>query len=146
MPATIQSRSFSLLVCFKNLKNRIHKIIILPVVLHGCETLSLTLREESRLRVFEKRVLRRIFGPKRDGVTGGWRKLHEKELHYLFSSPSIIRIIESIRMMWAGHMARMMEKRNAYKVLVGKPEGKIRLGRPRHRLVDIIRMHLGEKE
>jgi hypothetical protein len=79
--------------------------------------LSLTLREEHRLRVFENRVLRRIFGPKRDEVKGKWRKLHKKELHDLYSSPSIIRIIMSRRMRWAGHVARMVEKRNACRLL-----------------------------
>jgi hypothetical protein len=76
------------------------------VVLYGCETWSLTFKEEHRLRVFENRVLRRIFGPKRDEVTGGWRKLHNEELHILYSSPSIIRMIKSRRMRWAGHVAR----------------------------------------
>jgi hypothetical protein len=90
----------------KNLKIRIYKMIILPVVL-VCETWSLTLREEHRLRVFENRVLRRIFGPKRDEVTGEWRQLHDEELRDLYSSPSIIRIIKSKRMRWAGHVARM---------------------------------------
>jgi hypothetical protein len=89
----------------KNLKIRLHKTIILPVVLYGCETWSLTLREEYRLRVFENRVLMRIFGPKRDEVTGEWRKLHNEELHNLYSSPSIIRIIRSRRRRWAGHVA-----------------------------------------
>jgi hypothetical protein len=97
----------------KNLKIRIYKTIILHVILYGRETWSLTLREEHRLRVF---------GPKRDEVTGEWRKLHDKELHDLYSSPSIIRIIKSRRMIWAGHVARMGEKRNAYRLLVGKPE------------------------
>jgi hypothetical protein len=128
----------------KNLKIRIYKTIILPVVLHGCETWSLTLREEHTLRVFEKRVLRRIFGPKRDEETGEWRKLHNEELRYLYSSPSIIRIMKSRRMTWTGHVARMGEKRNAYRLLAGKPEGKIPLGRPRCRWVDNIRMYLGE--
>jgi hypothetical protein len=81
--------------------------------------------------VFENRVLRRIFGPKRDGVTGGRRKLHNEELHNLHSSPSIIRIIKSRRMRWAGHVARMGEKRNVYRLLIGKPEGKRPLRRPR---------------
>jgi hypothetical protein len=89
----------------KNIKIRIYKTIILPIVLYGCETGSLTLREEHRLRVFENRVLRRIFGPKRDEVTGDWRKLHNEELHMLYSSPSIIRMIKSRRMRWAGHVA-----------------------------------------
>jgi hypothetical protein len=100
--------------------------------------------EEHRLRVFENRVLRRIFGPKRDEVTGEWRKLHNEELHDLYSSPSIIRIIKSQRMRLAGHVARMGEKRNAYRLLVRKPEGKRPLGRPRRRWVDNIRMDLGE--
>jgi hypothetical protein len=95
--------------------------------------MSLTLREEHRLRVFENRVLRRIFGPKRDEMTGEWRKLHNEELRDLYSSPSIIRIIKSRRMRWAGHVARMGKKRNAYRLLVGKPEGKGPLGKPRHR-------------
>jgi hypothetical protein len=94
----------------KKLKMRIYKTIILPVVLYWYQTWSLTLREERRLRVFENKVLRRIFGPKRDEVTGGWRKLHNEELRDLYSSPSIIRMIKSRRMRWAGHVARM-EKR-----------------------------------
>jgi hypothetical protein len=114
------------------------------VVLYGRETWSLTVREEHKLRVFENRVLRRIFGPKRDGVTGGWRKLHNEEFHNLYSSPSIIRIIKSRRMRWAGHVARMEEKRNVYKLLVGKPEGKRPLGRLRCRWMDNIKMNLLE--
>jgi hypothetical protein len=94
--------------------------------------------------VFENRVLRRIFGPKRDEVTGEWRKLHNKELHDLYSSPSIIRIIKSRRMRWADHVARMREKRNAYRLLVRKPKRKRPLGRPRRRWVDNISMDLGE--
>jgi hypothetical protein len=94
----------------------------LLVVLYGCEILSLTLRKEHRLRVFENRVLRRTFGQKRDEVTGGWRKLRNEELHNLYSSPSIIRMIKSRTIRWAGHVARMGEKRNTYKILVGKPE------------------------
>jgi hypothetical protein len=82
----------------RNVKIKIYKTIILPVVLYGCETLSLTLREEHRLRVFENTMLRRIFGPKRDEVTGGWRKLHNEELHGLYSSPSIVRVIKVRRM------------------------------------------------
>jgi hypothetical protein len=94
--------------------------------------------------VFENSVLRRIFGPKRDGVTEEWRKLHNEELHDLYSSPSIIRIIKSRRMRWAGHVARMGEKRNAYRLLVGKPEGKRPLRRTSRRWVDNITMDLGE--
>jgi hypothetical protein len=120
----------------------IYKTIILPVILYGCETWSLTLREEHRLRVFENKVLRRIFGPKKDKVTGGSRKLHNEELQDLYSSPSIIRIIKSRMMRWAGHVARMREKRNAYRLLVGKPRGKRPLGRPRRRWVDNIKMDL----
>jgi hypothetical protein len=103
---------------------RIYKTIILPLILYGCKNWPLTLREEHRLRVFENKVLRRIFGPKRDEVTGGWRKLHNEELCDLYSSPSIIRIIKSRRMRWAEHVARTGEERNAYRLLVGKPEGK----------------------
>jgi hypothetical protein len=128
----------------KNVKVRIYKTIILRVVLYGCETWSPTLREEHKLRVFEKRVLRRIFRPKRDGVTGGWRKLHNEELHNLYSSPSIIRIMKSRRMRWVGHVARMGEKRNVYRLLLGKPEGKRPLGRPRCRWIDNIKMDLLE--
>jgi hypothetical protein len=127
-----------------SLKIRIYKTIILPVVLYGCETWSLTLREEHRLRVFVNKMLRRIFGPKRDEVTGEWRKLHNEELRDFHSSPSKIRIIKSKRMRWAGHVARMGEKRNDYRLLVRKPEGKRPLGRPRRRWVDNIRMDLGE--
>jgi hypothetical protein len=94
--------------------------------------------------VFENRVLRGIFGPERDEVIGGWRKLHNEELHNLYCSPSIIRIIESRRMRWAGHVASMGAKRNAYRILVGKPEGKRLLGRPRRRWEDNIRMDFSE--
>jgi hypothetical protein len=92
--------------------------------------------------VFENRILRRISGPKIDEVTGEWRKLHNEELHILYSSPNIIKQIKSRRMRWAGHVARMEEDRNVYKVLMGKPEGKRPLGRPRRRWEDVIRMDL----
>jgi hypothetical protein len=114
------------------------------VVLYGCETWSLTVREEHKPRVFENRLLRRIFGPKRDGVTGGWRKLHNEELHNLYSSPSIIRTIKSRRMRLTGHVSRMGEKKNVYRLLVGKAEGKRPLGRPRRRWIDNIMMDLLE--
>jgi hypothetical protein len=108
------------------------------------KTLSLTLREEHKLRVFENRVLRRIFEPKRDEVTGGWRKLHNEELHGLYSSPSIVRVIKARRMRWVGHVACIGEVRGAYNILVGRPEGRRPLGRPRHRWEDNIRMDLRE--
>jgi hypothetical protein len=120
---------------FKILKIRIYKTVILPVVLYGCETWSLTLREEHRLRVF---------GPKTCEMTGEWRKLHNEKLCDFYSLPRIIRIIKSRRMRWVGHVARRGDKRNAYRLLVERPEGKRPLGRPRHRWVDNIRMDLGE--
>jgi hypothetical protein len=98
----------------KNLKIKIYKTIILPVVLYGRETWSLTLREEHRLGVFENRVLRKILGPKRDEMSGEWRKLHNEELHDLYSFPSIIRIMKARRMRWEEYVARMGEKRNVY--------------------------------
>jgi hypothetical protein len=128
----------------RNVKVKIYKTIILPVVLYGCETWFLALREEHRMRVFENKVLRRIFGPKRDEVTGEWRKLHNEELHNLYSSPDVIRQVKSRRMRWVGHVARMGEERKVYKVLVGKPEGERPLGRPSRRWEDGIRMDLRE--
>jgi hypothetical protein len=118
----------------KNTKIKIYKTVILPVVLYGCETWSLTLREEHRLRAFENRVLRGIFGPKRDGVTGEWRRLHNnEELNDLYSSPHIIWVNKSRRLRWAGHVARMGEGRGVYRILVESPEGRRPLGRLRHR-------------
>ena len=96
---------------FINIKIQIYRIIILPVVLYGCETWSLTLREERKLRVFQNMALRRIFGPRRDEVTGEWRRLHNEELNDLYSSPNILRVIKSRRMRWAGHVARTGEER-----------------------------------
>jgi hypothetical protein len=104
--------------------------------------LSLILREENRLRVFESRVRRRLFGQKRNEIIGGWRKLHNEELHNLYSSPNIIRMNKSRRMRWAGPEARMGDPRNAYRILVGKPEGERRLGRRRRRWEDNIKMDL----
>jgi hypothetical protein len=116
--------------------------MLVPLI--SLNLMALTVRVEHKLRVFENRLLRRIFGPKRDGVTGGWRKLHNEELHNLYSSPSIIRILKSRRMRWARHVARMGKKRNVYRLLVGKPEGKRPLGRPRSRWIDNIKMNLLE--
>jgi len=128
----------------KNLKIKIYRTIILTVVLYGCETWSLTLREERRSRVFENRVLKRVFGPKRDEVTGEWRKLHNKELNDLHSLPNIVWVVKSRRMRWAGHVARMGEDRGVHRVLVGKSEGKRPLGRPRRRWEDNIKMDFQE--
>jgi hypothetical protein len=122
---------------------KIYKTVILPVVLYGCETWSLTLREQHRLRVFENRVLRRIFGPKRE-EDGSWRKLHNDEPHSLYSSQNIVRVIKSRRMSWVGHVARMGEWRGVHRVLVGSPEGKRPLGGPRRRWEDNIKLGLRE--
>jgi len=110
---------------YKKLKIKIYRNIILHVVLYGCETLSPTLREERRLRVFENRVLRRVFGPRRDEVTGEWKKLHNEELSDLYSLPNILWVVKSRRMRWAGHVALMGQGRGVYRVLVGKPEGQM---------------------
>jgi hypothetical protein len=143
MLAIIQSKIFCLPVLYKKkkLQNKIYITVIFPVVLYGCKTWSLTLGEEHRLRVFENRVLRRIFGHMR-GEGGSWRKLHNDELHDLYSSPNIVRVIKSRR--WgAGHVACMGEG-EVYRVLVGRPKGKRPLGRPRHKWEDNIKMNLRE--
>jgi len=119
----------------KNLKIKIYRTTILPLVLYGYKTWSLTLREERKLKVFENMVLRRICGPRRNEVTKEWRRLHNEELNDLYSSPNNVRVIKWKRMRWAGHVARMGEERVVYRVL---------LGRPRRRWVGNIRMELQE--
>jgi hypothetical protein len=132
--------SYSLL--FKNLIIKIYRTIILSLVLYGCETWSLTLREERRLRLFENRVLWRAFGPKRDEVIGEWRKLHNEELSDLYSLPNIVRVVISRKMRLVGHVARMGEGRVVHGILVGRPDGKRPLGRQRRRWEDNIMMDL----
>jgi len=102
------------------------------------------LREERKLKAFENMVLRRKFGPRREEITGEWRRLHNEKLNDLYSSPNIVRVIKSRRMKWPGHVARMGEVRGVYRVLVGKPEGRRSLGRPSRRWVDNIMMDLQE--
>ena len=126
----------------KKLKIKINRNILLPVVLYGCETWPLTLREERWLKVFENRVLRRVFGPNRYEVSGQWKKLHNEELSDLYSLPNILRVVKSSRMRWAGHVARMVEGRDVHRVLVWKPERKRPLVRHRHRWEDNIKMDL----
>jgi hypothetical protein len=134
MLAIIQSKIFCLPFSYKNLKIKIYRTVILPIVLYGCETWSLTLGEEYRLRVF---------GPKRE-EDGSKRKLHNDELQSLYSSPNIVRVIKSRRMRWAGHVARMGKGRGVHRVLVGRPEGKRPLGRTRRKWEDNIKMDLRE--
>jgi hypothetical protein len=129
----------------KNIKNKIYRAVNLPNVLYGYESWSLTMREEYRPRVFENRVLRRIFGTKRVEVTREWRrKLHNEEINDLHTSPNVIRVIKSRGMRWAGYVARMGERRCVYRVLVGKPDGNRPLGRTRLRREYNIKMDLLE--
>jgi hypothetical protein len=128
----------------KNLNIKICKIKILPIALYGCETWSLTCRKENRLRVSENTVLRRIFGPEREEVAGGWSRLHNEELHNLHASLNIFRMIKSRRMRWTGHVAFMGGMRNAYKMFVSKPEGKRPLRMPKCRWKIILEWILGK--
>jgi len=121
---------------------KIYRTIILPIVLYVCETWSLTIREERRLRVLEYMVLRRLFGPRRDEVTGECRKRHNEELNDLYSSPNNVQVTKSRRMGWEGHVARQEEGRGVYRVLVGKPDGRRPLGRSRCRWECNIKMGL----
>ena len=115
--------------------------LISNVVLYGCETWSLTSREERKLRIYENRILRRKFGPNRD-ENGEWRRLYNEELHSLYRSPNVVRVIKSRRLRWAGHVARMEEGGSAFKILSGKPTEQRSLGTPRRRWQDNIRMDL----
>jgi hypothetical protein len=134
-------KSFVFPFRIKKLKIKIYKTVILPVVLYGCETWYLTLKEEHGLRDFVNRVLRWIYGPKRE-EDGSWRKVHNDELHSLYSSHNIVKVIKSRRMRWAGHVARMGEGRVVYGILVGRPQGKRPLGRTRRRWEYNIKMDL----
>ena len=135
---------FSLLP--KNIKLTKYRTTVLSVVLCGCETWSLTLREECRLRMFENRVLRRIFGPKRDELTGEWKALSNEAPNDLYCLPNIFRLSKSRRIRWSRHVARMGERRDVYRVLVWRPEGKRPLGRPRRTWEDNVKMDLQEVE
>jgi hypothetical protein len=115
---------FSSRLLSKDLQLKIYKIIILPVILYGCETWFLILKEKQRLRGYENRVLRRVFRHKREEVVGGWRRLHNVELHNFCASPDIIRTFNSSRMTWSGHVARMRETKNACRILIRKCERK----------------------
>jgi len=131
------AETFIFQFAIQNLKIKIYRNIIITVFLYGCETWLLTMREERRLRVFENRVLRKSTWPKRDEVTGEWRKLHNEEISYLYSLPNIVRVVKSRRMRLARHVARMGEGRGMHRVLVGKHEGKRPLGRPKRRSKDL---------
>jgi len=141
---SLGAESLSSRLLSKNLKIKIYRTIILPVVLYGCETWSLTLSEERRLRVFENRVLRRIFGPTRYKVRKEWRKLHHEDLNDLYCSLNIFRVIKSRRMKWAWHVALMGDRKGVYRLLVGKLVGKRPFGRPTRRWEDNIEMDLQE--
>jgi len=125
----------------RKLKLKIYRTAILP---DGCESWSTTLADEHKLRVFESKVLRKIYGPKRDEMTGEWRRLHNEEQQGLYDSPDVVKIMKSRRLRWAGHVARMGKKRRLYSILVGRPDGRRPLGRPIHRREDNIRRDLRE--
>ena len=133
------AESFAFQFAKQNRKIKTHRTVILPFVVYGFETWSLTLREEHRLSVFENRVLREIFGANRDEVTVEWRKLHNEELYDLYCSPNIIHVIKLMRMRWAGHVACMVDRRSVYRVLAGRPEGKRPLDKPGYKWKDNIK-------
>ena len=128
----------------KNIKLKIHETVLLPVILYVCETWTLTLREEKRLTVFKNKVLRKIFGLKRDDQTDQWRRLHNGELNDLYGKSDIIRIVMSRRVRWAGHVAPMGNERVTWKLIVGKPESKRPIGRQSRRWENNINHDLGE--
>jgi len=140
----IGTESFVFQLAIKKLKIKIYRTIILSVVLHGCETWSLTLREERRLRVFENRALRTVFVSDRDEIKWEWRILHNEELSDVYTLPNIVRVVNSGRMRWAGHVARIGEGRGVQNVMKGKPEENSPLGRPRRRREDNIKMDFQE--
>ena len=140
------AESFVFQFAIQKFNDQVNRTILLPAVLYGCETWSLKLREERKLSVFENGVLRRIYGSKRDEVRVEWRKVHKKELNDLYPSPNIVRLKKLRSLRWMGHVARMGEKEGMYRVLVGKPEGKRQLGRPRRKWENNIKMHLQEVE
>jgi hypothetical protein len=142
MPTTVRLRSFFTRLLSKIIRIKIHKIIILPVVLKECETCYRTLKEKCRPRVFENRALMRILGTKRDEIIGRWRELHNGELHNLYSLPAIIIIIKLRRIRWTAYVECMGVKMNEHSVSMRKPEGRRPLGRPRRRLDDNIKMDL----
>jgi len=131
---------------FKNVKIKMSRTVILSIVLCGCEALSLTMRRKQRLRVFEDRVLRKIYGPKGDEVTGKWRRMGDEEICVLYSIPNIIRVIKSRRMRWAGHVACMEHRIGAHRVSVGRLERKRPLGSARYRWENNIKIDLQEVE
>jgi hypothetical protein len=140
----VQNLFSSRLLC-KNVKVKVNRTITLPVVLYGCETWSLTLREEHMLRVLENMVLRRIFGSKRDEATGEWRRLHNEKLYHLYS-PNIFRVIKSRRVIWGWACTTYGGHEKCILDLVGRPEGRRQLGRPRRKWEDNIKMDLQEVE
>jgi hypothetical protein len=140
---SVSAESFVFLFAKQNFVTvKIYRIIILSFVLCGCETWSLALWEEHRLRAFSNRVLRRIFGPKRNEVTGEWGKLQDEEPNDLYSSSNIFQVIKSGRMRWTGLVARMGDRRGVYRIFVVKYQGKRPLGRTRHRWEDNIKLDL----